>query len=149
MVDVPVSSSPVSAERTRLRRTGAGPAAFWILFVVEMALVIGILGVVLSTITPIFLPLAATGDRAVVREAILARLNGAIVEALVEVRAGETARSSNVRGFALNGTVYYYYLEGERNFDPLSRGLVSASQVNVALRDTSGPRPLVIYTLRQ
>ena len=40
------------------------------------------------------------------------------------------------------------YVEGERNFDPLSRGMVDHADIDIVLRDMSGSRPLIIYRLR-
>jgi hypothetical protein len=45
------------------------------------------------------------------------------------------------------GRVYYYYFEGQRSFDPLSRGAVAQRDVDVLLRDDDGPKPLVIYEI--
>ncbi len=94
------------------------------------------------------MPLARSGDYAAVREAIWARLNGAIDDPLVEITAGVSARESNVRGFTLHGQTYYYYIEGQRGFDPLSRGAVDYQGVAIVARDEDGPKPLVIYRLR-
>ena len=121
---------------------------FWSLFVVEALLVVGLLLLVLNLVLPTQSPLAASADYATVREAVWARVNGTVVDPLIDVLPGVTARESSVRGFALNGRTYYYYFEGQRGFDPLSRGAVARSQVDVVLRDDGGPAPLVIYRLK-
>lgn len=120
---------------------------FWLLFVVEGLLILGMLILVLNLLLPSRAPLAQDGDYATVREAVWARLNGVVVDPLIEVEPGVTARSSNVRGFTLNGETYYYAIEGKQGFDPFSRGAVDQSQIEVVLRDTGGPFPLVIYRL--
>ncbi len=82
------------------------------------------------------------------RAAVQSRLDETIDDPLVEAAPGIVVRSSNIRGFRLNGEVYYYYLEGERNFDPLSRGAVDHNDIDVVLRDLNGSTPLVVYRLR-
>lgn len=82
------------------------------------------------------------------RAAVQSRLDETFDDPLIEAAPGVMVRSSNVRGFRLNGVVYYYYIEGERNFDPLSRGAIDHNDVDVVLRDVSGPQPLVVYRLR-
>lgn len=83
-----------------------------------------------------------------IRAAVQSRLDETVDDPLVEVAPGIVVRSSNIRGFRLNGEVYYYYLEGERNFDPLSRGIVGHGDIDVVLRDPVGSSPLVVYRLR-
>jgi hypothetical protein len=124
-----------------------GPRGFWILFVLEGLFVASVLILVLHFLLPARAPLAQSNDYAAVREAVWSRLNGTIPDALVEIAPGVTVRSSAVRGFTLNGQVYYYYLEGQRGFDPLSRGAVDKRSIDVVLRDEGGPKTLVIYRL--
>lgn len=124
-----------------------GPRAFWALFAVEALVVIGALILVLNLVVPSQTPLAASADYTTVREAIWARVNGAVADPVIDITPGVSARASSVRGFVLNGRTYYYYFEGQRGFDPLSRGAVDASQVEIVLRDEGGPMPLVIYQL--
>jgi hypothetical protein len=83
-----------------------------------------------------------------IRAAVQSRLDETLDDPSVEAAPGIFVRSSNIRGFRLNGVVYYYYIEGERNFDPLSRGAVDHDDIDVVLRDLSGPQPLVVYRLR-
>jgi len=122
--------------------------AFWSLFVVEVLLVVGLLLLVLYLVLPAQAPLAASADYAAVREAVWARVNGTVADPVIDVLPGVTARESSVRGFALNGSTYYYFFEGQRGFDPLSRGAVTLGQVDVVLRDNHGPAPLIIYRLK-
>jgi hypothetical protein len=82
------------------------------------------------------------------RAAVQSRLDETVEDPLVEAAPGIVVRSSNMRGFRLNGEVYYYYIEGKRNFDPLSRGAVDGDDIEVVLRDLSGGQPLVVYRLR-
>ncbi len=81
-------------------------------------------------------------------ETVRGSLSGSINDPLVDVVPGVSARASNLRGLSLRGSVYYYYVEGHANFDPLSRGVVARDSVEVMLRDTSGPSSIVIYRLR-
>jgi hypothetical protein len=118
-----------------------------LMFALEAALIAAVFGMVLFAITPARVPLARSGDYLTVREAILARLNGSVADPLVELAPGVSARESSVRGFTLNGQTYYYYLEGRRGFDPLSRGVVSAAGVEVVARDEASPHPIVIYRM--
>ena len=74
---------------------------------------------------------------------------GRVNDPLTDIAPGISVRASSVRGFALNGRVYYYYFEGQRGFDPLSRGAVAQRDVEVLLRDADGPKPLVIYEIIQ
>ena len=92
-------------------------------------------------------PLARSADYARVREAIWSRMNSVVEDPLIEAAPGVTVRESNLRGFTLNGQTYYYYIEGRRGFDPLSRGAVDREQIEVLLRDDNGPKTLVIYRL--
>lgn len=125
-----------------------GPRSFLLLCVVEGLLVAAVFLFVLFALAPQQpVPLARSGDYATVREAIWARLNGTIDDPLVEITAGVSARESNVRGFTLHGQTYYYYIEGQRGFDPLSRGAVGSDRAEIVARDEDGPRPLVIYRL--
>jgi hypothetical protein len=101
----------------------------------------------LNLVLPTHVPLARSGDYTLVRDAIWSRLNGATGDPLIEISPGVTARASSVRGFSLNGETYYYYLEGRRGFDPLSRGAVGKDAVEIVLRDDGGPKVLVIYRL--
>lgn len=115
------------------------------MFVVEALLVISLLFLVLNALLPSRSPLAAGPDIARVREAVWARVNGTIDDPIVEVAPGVSVRSSSLRGFSLHGVTYYYYFEGRRGFDPLSRGAVDQRDVEVVLRDRGGPAPLVVY----
>lgn len=126
-----------------------GPCIFWLLFAVEGALIGGVLMLVLLFFLPSHIPVVSNNDYTIVRDAIWARLNGSVPDSLIEVAPGLTARASNLRGFALNGQTYYYYIEGRRGFDPLSRGAVDRSAIEIVLRDDDGPQPLVIYRLQQ
>ena len=129
----------------RTRRIGSG--TFWSLFAIEAALITAVLLVMLFLLLPGRAPLARSADYSAVREAIWSRLNGATADRLIEVSPGVTVRESSVRGFSLGGQTYYYYLEGRRGFDPLSRGAVGNDAIEIVLRDDAGPKPLVIYRL--
>ncbi len=129
------------------RRVRVGSQAFWLLFAIEAAVVAVLLAVALVALLPPRVPLAQATDTAVVREAVLARLNGEVRDPLVEIGPGATVRTSNLRGFTLNSAVYYYTVQGQQEGDPLSLGLVTPDRVQVVLRDSSGPAPLVVYQI--
>lgn len=146
------ATTQTGAERA-LQREGVpvrrlGSRLFTTMLGLELLLLIGVLFWVLSALTPAQTPLAARQDLTPVREAITAHLSGAVADPLVAVAPGVSARASSLRGFSLNGTTYYYFVEGANNFDPYSRGAVGAEQIEVLLRDQSGPAPLVIYRVR-
>jgi len=120
---------------------------FWMLFALEASFIAGVLALVLALVLPSRIPLARSSDVATVRDAVWARVNGTINDPLTDIAPGVSVRASSVRGFMLNGQVYYYYFEGQRGFDPLSRGSVTQRDIGILLRDSDGPKPLVIYQI--
>lgn len=124
-----------------------GPRAFAALLGLELVLVVGVLVWALATLVPPATPLAAPHDLTPVQEAIRDRVGGSVADPLIEIRPGLAARASNLRGFQLDGATYYYYIEGATNFDPYSRGAVSTHEIEVLLRDNSGPATVIIYKL--
>jgi hypothetical protein len=124
-----------------------GNLSFWMLFILEASFVAGVLALVLPLTVPARVPLARSTDVATIRDAVWARVNGAINDPLTDIAPGISVRASSVRGFALNGHVYYYYFDGQRGFDPLSRGAVNQRDISILLRDSDGPKPLVIYEI--
>lgn len=122
-----------------------GSRAFAALLGVELLVLVGVLVWALFYLLPPATPLAASALLAPVEEAIRARISGTVDDPLVPIDSGRHARASNLRGFSLDGQTYYYYVEGLDNFDPLSRGAVSRSEVEILLRDASGPRAFVVY----
>lgn len=117
---------------------------FAVMVGLELGLLFSVLGWLLSA-APSRTPLAVTPDLTPLTREIQGRLSGAIVDPLIEVKPGVVIRSSNVRGFRYEGHIYYYYIEGEPNYDPLSRGLVRPDQVEIMLRDESGAQTIVLY----
>lgn len=134
----------VAAQATPVRRIGG--RIFALLVVAELALLAGVLGWALLQIAPTRTAYSSA-DAALIGEAVRAHLGGSVYDGLVEVQPGLTVRESNLRGFAYEGTVYYYYVEGGVNYDPLSRGAVDTAGVEILLRDDSGPQTLVIYRI--
>ena len=124
-----------------------GPRLFTALVAVELLLMAGVLIWALVYLLPPATPLAASSNLAPVEEAIRARITGAVDDPLIQTADGRNARASNLRGFSLGGETYHYYVEGAENFDPLSRGAVSRAEVEILLRDDSGPRPFVVYRI--
>ncbi len=122
---------------------------FWMLFALEALFIAGVLALVLTLVLPSRIPLVRSADVATIRDAVWARVNGTINDPLTDIAPGISVRASSVRGFALNGQVYYYYFEGQRGFDPLSRGAVNQRDIGILLRDSDGPKPLVIYEIIQ
>ena len=146
MINVHVSgfATPKAAVSPASRR---GTPSFWLLFALEASFVAGALALVLTLVLPARAPLARSADFATIRDAVWARVNGTINDPLTDIAPGISVRASSVRGFTLNGQIYYYYFEGQRGFDPLSRGAVAQRDVEVLLRDADGPKPLVIYEI--
>ena len=145
-MDATLSTFPQSEQITQpARRVRIGGSVFWALFAVEALIIAALCAVVIPMLTPNTVPLANTPDYTVVRDAVRARLNGTTPDPLIEVAPGVTARSSNLRGFTLNGYTYYYQFAGEQGFDPLSRGVVSPGNVETILMDTTGPSTLTMY----
>lgn len=132
----------------RVRRLG--PRAFWALLALELALLTAAFVWLLPHVLPQRTPQSViVADAPLVRDAIADRLSGAVLDPLVELTPGETVRASNLRGLALGGVTYYYYVEGRANHDPLSAGLVRGDQIQQLLRDDAGPAPVVIYTIHK
>ena len=141
------SPSVTVSDTTALPAPSRGLRFFWGLFIIN-GLLFGSLLVALllmshqpaSSLSPL--------EAETLRAAVLTRLDGTVDDPLVEAAPGVFVRASNTGGLRLNGIVYYYYIEGERNFDPLSRGMVDHADIDIVLRDMSGSRPLIIYRLR-
>ncbi len=146
-----VNFSGFAAPHTIASRASRAPqgvnVSFWMLFVLEASFIAGVLALVLALVLPAHLPLARSTDVSTIRDAVWARANGIINDPLTDIAPGVSVRASSVRGFELNGRVYYYYFEGQRNFDPLSRSAIEQCDVAVLLRDSDGPKPLVIYEI--
>ncbi|NTW01533.1 MAG: hypothetical protein HGA19_09510 [Oscillochloris sp.] len=115
---------------------------------IELVLLFGVLAWALVWLMPTNTPFAAPQDLTPVVEMVRGSLSGSINDPLIDVEPGLSVPASNVRGLTLGNSVYYYYVEGRINFDPLSRGLISQDSVEVMLRDTDGSRSFVIYRLR-
>jgi hypothetical protein len=130
-----------------VHRLSAG--TFQALLIIELLLLALVLVWAFDALPARTTPQQVAAELPHVKQAIVSRLNGASHDPLIALSNGLTARESNVRGLALKGTVYYYYVEGRPNFDPFSRGTVAHSQVEVLLRDVDGPAPLVIYTIHR
>lgn len=124
-----------------------GPRAFAALVGLELLLLLGVLVWALFYLLPPATPLAAPASLAPVEDAIRARIGGEVNDPLVIVAPGQSARTSNLRGFSLSGQTYYYYVEGAANYDPLSRGAVSRTEVEILLRDDTGPQTFVVYRI--
>jgi len=131
-------------DRTRVIRQ-IGPRTLGVLIGIEVLLLAGVFLWALFVLLPPATPLAAPSDLTPVVQAVRDRLGGTVADPLINLAPGTSARASNLRGFSFDGAVYYYYVEGAQNFDPLSRGLLTHEQVEVLLRDDSGPRTFVIY----
>jgi hypothetical protein len=137
-------ASPQAVNSREPQRSTLG---FWMLFTLEALFIAGVLAVVLALMLPTRAPLARSTDFEIIRNAAWASAHGTSNDPLMDVAPGVSVRASSVRGFALHGRVYYYYFEGQPSYDPLSRGMVDRRDVDVLLRDTDGPKPLVIYEI--
>jgi hypothetical protein len=125
-----------------------GSRTFWALIGLELVVLFAALIWAIGWMMPsAATPFASAYDLSPVQEAIWARMSGEVVDPIIEVQPGVTARESNIRGFRLAERTYYYYIVGAQNFDPLSLGRVKSEQVEVLFRDESGPQPVVIYTI--
>lgn len=148
----PTSVSPTDPSgHGRRFAARVGVQAFWSLLALQ-ALLIALAAIWLYNSPPATNPslVHTGGELSVVHDAIQARLQGIIHDPIIIVGGQEEVRESNLRGFRLNGTIYYYYLDraDARNYDPLSRGAVDLDQVDILLHERGGSYPLVIYTLR-
>jgi hypothetical protein len=130
----------------QIRRPGI--RAFWFLFALESILIGAALLAALGAL-PARTPLTQASGVETLRAAVWSRVDGAVDDPVVEVAPGVMVRSSAVRGFALGGETFYYYFEGRQGFDPLSRGKVTAQDIEVVVQDTDGERTLVIYRILQ
>lgn len=124
-----------------------GPRAFAVLIGFELLLMAGVLVWALFWLTPSATPYATSADLRPLNEAVMARVSGAVADPLIEVAPGLSARESNLRGFRYEGGVFYYYVEGQANHDPFSRGAVRPDQIEILLRDETGPAAVVIYRI--
>ncbi|MCS6879958.1 MAG: hypothetical protein RMK84_04940 [Oscillochloridaceae bacterium] len=143
------ATTHASAEGALYERTvpvrRIGPRTLNVLIGIELLLLLSALAWALLHLLPPATPLATATDLRLVVDAIRDRLSGAVADPLVPVGDGYSARASNLRGLQLDGQVYYYYVEGAKNFDPLSRGVIGKDQVEILLRDASGDHAFVIY----
>jgi hypothetical protein len=141
----------LNMQTTRASTTAAVPTrrigqrSFWVLLGLEGLFLGALLVLAIQLLSPVQAPLAQSADYATVRSAIQSRLSGAIDDPLIDVAPGATARLSNVGGFNLNGYTYYYYREGQSNFDPVSRGTLAADQVELVDRTQLAGKIVVIY----
>lgn len=145
VIQAPYSSTAVIRESSVVQSRGI--RFFWMLFTVNL-LVFSALFVALAVLIVTPYSSLSSPEAETIRAALHSHLDGTFEDPLIEAMPGVFVRSSNIRGLRLNGVVYYYYIEGERNFDPLSRGAVDYDAVEVVLRDVSGEFPLVVYRLR-
>ncbi|WP_322820673.1 hypothetical protein [Chloroflexus sp.] len=120
---------------------------FFIMVGLELCLLLSVLVWLLLSAPP-RPSLTTTPDLTPLTGEIQGRLSGLIIDPVIEVKPGVIVRSSNVRGFRYEGHVYYYYIEGAANYDPLSRGLLRPDQVEIMLRDDSGEQTIVIYRVQ-
>lgn len=118
---------------------------FFIMVGLELCLLLSVLVWLSAPPRP---SLTTTPDLTRLTDEIQGRLSGLIIDPVIEVKPGVIVRSSNVRGFHYEGNVYYYYIEGAANYDPLSRGLLRPDQVEIILRDDSGNQTIVIYRVQ-
>jgi hypothetical protein len=122
--------------------------ALVVLMGAELVLIFGVLIWATFWLLPAGTPFASQQDLTPVVEAVRGSISGSINDPLIDVVPGVSARASNLRGLSMDGSIYYYYVEGHANFDPLSRGVVGSDAVEIMLRDTSGPSSIVIYRMR-
>jgi hypothetical protein len=144
-----VQAPRITAERVAPSLKRMSPRAFWLVCLLEGAVLAALVLFAVSAVLPNRAPLVRGADALAVREAVWARVNGSAADPLIEIGDGVSAPESSLRGFRLNGQVYYYYFEGQHGVDPLSRGIVGQDAVDVLVRDQHGPQRLVIYQIRK
>lgn len=141
---------PIVSARTKHPMTMTGMSRlrrfslFTLMIGIELCLLVSAVGWLLSA-TPSRTPLSANPDLTPLVDEIRGRMSGEIIDPLIEVKPGITIRVSNIRGFRYAGSIYYYYIEGAPNYDPLSRGIIRPDQVEIVLRETSGTQTIVLY----
>lgn len=134
------------ATTPQLRVSGA--QVLWVLMMIEFVMLAALVVALASIVFPERSSLQRGADVAFVRDAIAARAAGAVADPVIEIAPGLQTSASSLRGFALDGTVYYYYYERQAGYDPLSRGVVSEAEIDVLLREEVGTDALVIYRLQ-
>lgn len=67
---------------------------------------------------------------------------------LMEIEPGAWVKTSHVRGVKVGKTTYYYNISPHMSFDPVSRGLVSPSMIDIVYEDEDSDVPYIIYKLR-
>lgn len=141
MINVQIPRT-IGSNRTQAPVWRPSSQVFWVLLALQALVIVVILAGVLNSL-PSGLPLSQADTPLRVRDFVLAGDRAA--DPLIEVVPGVLQRSSSLRGLQFQDQTYYYYYEGRSNYDPLSRGAVTADQVELLLRDTEGGTPLVIY----
>ncbi len=63
--------------------------------------------------------------------------------------SGLRVKSSNYRGVAIGGTIYYYNLAPQPSYDPLARGEVTADQIHVVAVVGDSPNRVLVYTIEE
>ncbi|NOK59049.1 MAG: hypothetical protein GFH27_549349n44 [Chloroflexi bacterium AL-W] len=117
---------------------------FGILFGIELCIVLGVLFMVLQSG---FLTTPTPTENTQIQEAAWSRVYGDTTDPLLTVAPGMEVRASHIHGFDVNGTTYFYYLEGTPRFDPLSRPDIHADDVVVMLYEQRDTDTLVVYKL--
>jgi len=141
----PIAESVLRERTVPVHRIG--PRSFAVLVGLELALLVGVLVWALFTLLPSATPLAATNDISIIQQAVRDRIGGTVHDPLITLSPERSVRASNLRGFEHGGAIYYYYIEGGANFDPLSRGAVTRDEIEILLRDSDGPQTFVIYRI--
>lgn len=119
---------------------------FWILFGIELCVVLGVLFMLLQS-GFLTTPASMTRETMAIQEAAWSRIQGDTADPVLTVAPGMDVQSSHIHGFDVNGTTYFYYVEGSPRFDPLSRPDITADDVQVVLYEQRGTDTLVVYTL--
>ncbi|GAB4110614.1 MAG: hypothetical protein Fur005_12200 [Roseiflexaceae bacterium] len=142
MINAQIASTPQTA-RTEARLWRPGSATFWMLLVIEGAIIL-VAAWFLIGIFPQQSPLSYVEAARQVRDYVVA---DPAADPLIEVAPGVIDRASSVHGVKVAGEVYYYYYEGRVSYDPLSSGVIKPEQAELLLRDESSATPLVVYRL--
>ncbi|MEM8530796.1 MAG: hypothetical protein AAGF95_08130 [Chloroflexota bacterium] len=120
---------------------------FWTLFGIELCVVLGILFMLLQS-DFLTTSTSMTRETMAVQEVAWSKVNGVDHDPVLTVAPGMDVQSSHIHGFDVNGTTYFYYVEGSPRFDPLSRPDISADDVEVVLYEQRGADTVVVYKLQ-
>ena len=72
---------------------------------------------------------------------------GSPADSAIDLPSGARVKSSNYRGVRVGATTYYYNLAPHPSYDPLGRGEVTASHIQVVAVVGDPPARVMVYTI--